>query len=134
VYHKNKITGWRVRQNIRLESRDMNVMSRVLGQLQQTLALQGLNFAVSPELKNSTDDGLIAEALKRFDQRARNITRQLERKNFRIVEINVATSAEHFPRQRYEAAAMSASKVPPPALEGGEQTLRVIVSGQIELE
>ena len=134
VYHKNKITGWRVRQKIRLESLDMTLMSNVLGQLQKTLVLQQINFQVSPELKNSTDDKLIAGALQVFEQRAKNITQQLGRKNYKIVDINVSTSANHYPRRHYDAAVMSASKVAPPSIEGGEQTLQVTVTGQIEME
>ena len=134
VYQKNKITGWRVSQTIRLESRDMTLMSGVLGQLQQTLSLQDISFAVSPELKNSTDDELISEALQVFEQRAENIIRQLGRKNFKIVDINVATAVSPYPQRRFEAAVMSASKVAAPAIEGGEQTLQVTVTGQIEME
>jgi predicted secreted protein len=133
VYHNNKITGWRVRQNIRLESQNMPLVSEVLGDLQQTIALQGINFAVSPELKNSTDEVLIAEALKRFEQRAHNITRQLGRKNYKIVDVNVSTSANHYPRRNYEIAAV-ASDAAAPSIEAGEQTLQVTVSGQIEME
>ena len=133
VYHKNKITGWRVRQSIRLESQDMTLMSEVLGDLQQTLALEGTSFAVSPELKNSTDDELIGEALKVFEKRAKNITQQLGRKNYKIVDINVATSVNHYTRRTYEAAVM-ASKVAAPSIEGGEQTIKVTITGQIELE
>lgn len=133
VYYKNKRTGWRVRQDIRLESRDMVLMSEVLGQLQKTLALQGMNFAVSPELKNRTDDELISEALKVFEQRANNITKQLRRKNYKIVDINVSTSANHYARRSYELAAM-ASDVKAPSIEAGEQTVKVTVSGQVEME
>ena len=133
VYYKNKRTGWRVRQDIRLESRDMVLMSEVLGQLQKTLALQGMNFAVSPELKNRTDDELISEALKVFEQRANNITKQLRRKNYKIVDINVSTSANHYARRSYELAAM-ASDVKAPSIETGEQTVKVTVSGQVEME
>jgi len=133
VYHKNKITGWRVRQNIRLESQDMTLVSGVLGDLQKTLALQQINFAVSPVLKNRTDDELIAEALKVFEQRAKNITHQLRRKNYKIVDINVSTSDAHYARRNYEVAAMS-SKVAAPSIEGGEQTIKVTVSGHIEME
>jgi predicted secreted protein len=133
VYHKNKITGWRIRQNIRLESQDMTLVSSVLGSLQQTLALQALNFAVSPELKNSTDDALIAEALKVFERRAGNIVEHLGRKNFKIVDINVATSGNHYPRRSHEFAVM-ASDVASPSIDAGEQTLQVTVSGQIEME
>jgi predicted secreted protein len=133
VYYKNKRTGWRVRQDIRLESRDMVLMSEVLGQLQKTLALQGMNFAVSPELQNRTDDELISEALKLFEQRANNITKQLRRKNYKIVDINVSTSANHYARRSYELAAM-ASDVKAPSIEAGEQTVKVTVSGQVEME
>ena len=134
VYHKNKIAGWRVRQNIRLETRDMPLMSELIGQLQRKLNLQDISFSVSPELKNTTDDQLIADALNVFEQRAKNITRQLRRKNYKIVDIDIGTSAGHYPRRQYEAVVMSAAKVAPPSIEGGEQTLRVTVSGQIELE
>mgnify|MGYP001827440061 FL=1 len=133
VYHKNKITGWRVRQSVRLESQDMTLMSGVLGDLQQTLALEGISFAVSPELKNSTDDELIGEALKVYEKRAKNITQQLGRKNYKIVDINVSTSANHFARRNYEVAVM-ASKVAAPSIEGGEKTIQVTITGQIELE
>lgn len=133
VYRNNKITGWRVRQGIRLESQDMTLISEVLGRLQQTLSLQGINFAVSPGLKNSTDDELIVEALKVFEQRAQTITQQLGRKNYKIVDINVATSANHNVRRNYEGVVM-ASKIAAPSIEGGEQTVKVSVSGQIEME
>ncbi len=133
VYHKNKITGWRVRQSLRLESQDMTLMSEVLGHLQQSLSLQGINFAVSPGLKNRTDDELISEALMVFEQRAKNITQQLRRKNYKIVDINVSTSVNHLARRNYEAAVM-ASKVAAPSIEAGEQTIQVSISGQIEME
>jgi predicted secreted protein len=133
VYHKNRITGWRVRQSIRIESKDMALVSEVVGDLQQTLALQGMNFTVSPELKNKTDDALIAEALSVFELRASNITQQLRRRNYKIVDINVSTSANHYPRRNYEFAAM-ASDTAAPSIEAGEQTVEVTVSGQIEME
>jgi len=133
VYHNNKITGWRARQSIRLESQDMTLMSGVLGDLQQTLALEGINFSISPGLKNSTDDELIGEALKVFEKRAKNITQQLKRKNYKIVDINVSTSFNPYTRRNYEVAAM-ASKVAAPSIESGEQTIQVMISGQIELE
>ncbi len=134
VYHNNKISGWRVRQSIRLESRDMALLSDLVGQLQQTLNLQNISFAVSPELKNSTDDELINEALKVFEQRAKNITQQLGRRDFRIVDIAIGNSVDHYPRRPFEAAVMSSAKVAAPSIESGEQTLEVTVSGQIELE
>lgn len=134
VYKNNKITGWRVRQTIRVESLDMALMSDLLGQLQKTLAVQQISYTVSPDLKNRTDDELISEALAVFEQRAKKITAQLKRKNYKIVDINISTSVNHYPRRLYDAAVPMASKVAAPAIESGEQTLAVTVSGQIEME
>lgn len=134
VYNREKVVGWRVRQSIRLESRDMALMSSLLGDLQQSLSLQGISFAVSPELKNATDDLLIAEALNVFEQRAKNIIHQLGRRNYKIVDLTISTSANHIVQRQYEVASMASSKMAAPAIEGGEQTLQVTVNGQIEME
>lgn len=133
VYNKNKIAGWRVSQTIRLESSDMAVMSELLGQLQRTLAVQSITFGISPDLKNRTDDALIVDALEVFERRAKTITRQLGRKNYRIVAIDVSTSGNAHPLRAYEMAAMS-DAVASPSIEGGERTLQVTVTGQIEME
>ncbi len=134
IYNNNKITGWRVRQSIRLESRGMALMSILLGDLQQSLSLQQVSFAVSPELKNTTDDRLIAEALQVFEQRANNIIRQLGRRDYKIVDLDIGTTTNQAVPRHFEMATMSSSRMAAPAIEGGEQTLQVIVNGQIEME
>ncbi len=134
IYNNNKIIGWRVRQSIRLESRGMALMSILLGDLQQSLSLQQVSFAVSPELKNSTDDRLIAEALRVFEQRAGNIIRQLGRRDYKIVDLNISTTANRPVPRHFEMATMSTSRMSAPAIESGEQTLQVTVNGQIEME
>lgn len=134
VYHKNKINRWRVRQSIRLESQNMAKVSELLGELQQTLALQGMHFAVSPQLKTQTDDALITEALAAFEQRANLIAKQLRRNAYKIVDINVSTAGGGRNYKNYARVAMMESSVAAPAVEAGEQTMQVTVSGNIELE
>ncbi len=134
VYHKNKINRWRVRQTIRLESRNMTRLSELLGVLQQQLALQNMQFTVSPELKSRTDDALISKALAAFDTRARAVVKQLGRKAYKIVDLNIATTGGARPYAMVARDAMMTAKVAAPAVEAGEQTLQVSVSGQIELE
>ena len=134
VYQKNKIMSWRVRQTIALESLDMPKVSELLGVLQSRLALQGMHFTVSPELKNTTDDALINEAMAAFDARARLVSAQLKRKGYKIVDLNIATSGNPGGYRRYEMHAMAMDSVSAPAIEGGEQDVQVTVSGSIELE
>ena len=133
VYNKNKISRWRVRQSIKLESRNMAKVSELLGQLQDKLALQGIQFAVSSGLKTKTDGGLIADALSAFENRASLVVKQLKRKGYKIVDINISTSGNMRQRNLNVRAAMMES-VAAPTVEAGEQTVGVTVSGSVELE
>ena len=134
VYHKNKINRWRVRQTIRLESGNMMEVSALLGQLQQQLALQAMQFAVSPELKNRTIDALISKALAAFDARAKAVVKQLGRKAYKIVDLNIATPAGARPYAMMARGVMMDASVAAPVVEAGEQTIQLTVNGEIELE
>lgn len=134
VYQQNRIKSWRVRQSLELKSQDIAGTSELLAELQTRLALSNLRFAVSPELKTKTDDGLIAEALAAFGQRAQLVTDQLKRKAYKLVDVNIATAGNPVNYQRFQMAEMAKSSLAAPALEAGEQTVQVTVSGNIELE
>lgn len=134
VYQKNRIVRWRVRQSLRLQSRNITVVSKLLGHLQQDLALQGMQFTVSNERKTRTDDELIARALDAFESRARTVVRQLRRKAYKIVKLNITTSGGARPYAAMARNVMMDSAVAAPAVEAGEQTVQVNVSGEIELE
>lgn len=132
VYKNNKINGWRVRQSLQLESKDMALMSEVLGQLQNKLALGSMQFSISPESRNAQDKILIDEALESFENRSQQVVAKLRRKNYKIVDINISTSGSRNIRPQYEMRAMSMASEP--AVSAGEQTVSVTVSGKIELE
>ncbi len=135
VYSNNKIKGWRVRQSLRLESQDMTSMSDLLGKLQSELALQSMQFTVSPTSKNKQDEKLIDEALQAFEDRAKQVVKKLSRKNYKIVDINISTSGAQGIRPRYKMQAMAMDIAESaPVISAGEQTVSVTVSGNIELE
>lgn len=135
VYSNNKIKGWRVSQSLRLESKDMALMSDVLGKLQADLALQSMQFTVSPESKNEQDEILINEALASFEKRALQVVKKLRRTHYKIVDINISTSGTQGVRPQFEMRAMSVNSLESaPAVSAGEQTVNVSVSGTIELE
>ena len=134
IYNNNKITGWRVSQSLRLESTNMALMSDVLGKLQADLALQSMQFAVSPASKNRQDEILIDEALEAFSKRAQQVVKKLERRNYKIVDINISTSGARGIRPQYQMRALAMDAESSPAVSAGEQTVTVTVSGNIELE
>lgn len=134
IYNNNKISGWRVSQSLRLESSNMALMSDVLGELQADLALQSMQFAVSPASKNKQDEILIDEALEAFSKRAQQVVKKLERRNYKIVDINISTIGARGVRPQYQMRAMAMDAESSPAISAGEQTVTVTVSGNIELE
>ncbi len=134
VYSKNQIIAWRVQQSIQLESRDMSLMSEVLGELQQQLKLNGISFDVSPEKREKQTQILIDQALTAYNKRATQIANKLRRDSYKIVNMNVSTSSSVV-RYKYRAAsAMVADAEVAPAIAAGDKTLSVRVSGTIELE
>lgn len=135
IYSNNKIKAWRVRQSLRLESQEMALMGDVLGKLQNDLALQSMQFTISPKLKSQQDKLLIDEALELFEERANQVVKKLGRKHYKVVNINISTSGASAVPSRLHMDAMEMSiRSSAPAVSSGEQTVSVTVSGSIELE
>lgn len=136
VYNKNQIIAWRVRQSIKLESKDMPLMSEVLGELQQQLNLSSISFDISRDKREQQTQLLIDQALTAYNKRATQITKKLKRASYKIVNMNVSTSASAGPYKYRAARAMVADAAPVvvPEMAGGDKTLTVRVSGTIELE
>jgi predicted secreted protein len=136
IYKNQTVTGWKVRQSIRLESTDSTALSTLVGQLQQRLSVASLHYTVSPDVRRAAENGLIIEALDQFTQRGKLISEQLGRPDYRLVNIDINTSgASPIPmRMRTVSAMAEASSVAPPTLEAGVQTITVQASGSIELE
>ncbi len=136
VYSKNQIIAWRVKQSIQLESKDMSLMSEVLGELQQQLKLNGISFDVSRDKREQQTRILIDQALTAYNKRATQIANKLQRDSYKIVNMKVSTS-ESASLYRYRSASVMMAEAAPavaPEIAKGDQTLSVKVSGTIELE
>ena len=134
VYQKQRLSSWRVRQSIQLKSRNIKALSALLGDLQSHLALESIRYTVSNEQRAGIEEALIGKAITAFQQRARNITKQLGRKKYRLVTMDVRThSAAVRPALMRGFSAAAETKVAPPAIEPGTQTVTISASGVIEL-
>ena len=128
---KGQFTGWRVRQTIKLETQDTAQLSALLGELQQTLNLDSIQYSVSPESLKKVEDALISDALQAFQQRAELVTHDLGRSEYGIATLRVNTNPQ--PPIVYRQAAAAGFAAPaPPAIEPGTGKVEVEVSGQIE--
>ncbi len=135
LYDKKIITGWRARQSIRLESKDAEKLSDLIGELQERLSIGSVNYAVSKAARDLAEEALTSEALAQYRRRAELVTRDLGRKTYRIVQLNINSHGAR-PRQiAYATRGMAAmEKSAGPAIEAGVQTVSVNVSGTIEVD
>ena len=135
IYKNQRISGWRIRQSIRLESTEAASLSALIGEMQGRLSVASLRYTVSPTSRNKVERRLIAEALNRFKNRGEQIKVEFERTGYRIVNIDVITSGQSSAPIRMRAATMMEdSAVAAPSIEPGVQTVSVQVTGTIELE
>ena len=134
TYDDGRVSGWRVHQSIRLESRDSQLLGDTIGNLQEQLSVQSINYRVSDDARRQHTDQLIDTALKRFQQRASNIARSMGRSGYRIVRLRVDDGDTAVPMRPQMMMAASGSRVAAPRIEAGTQRIEVIVSGEIELK
>jgi len=135
VTRKEVTSAWRGQQDLILESRNTEMLSQLTGQLQEKLKIKSMSFSVSDEKRMAIENRLIDAALNAFKVRARIVGDNLNAKGYRIVDINVGTSAQRPPvmyQARMSSVSMEASDAV--AVEGGESDVQVTVSGTIELQ
>jgi predicted secreted protein len=139
VYLKGSLSGWRVTQSIRLRARDAAVISELIGRLQERLLLQSVDYVVSDDRRKAAEADLIGRTLDAFKARARLIAERMGQPHYRMVEMHVNTGGQP-PTPLFRsapvgrAAAAEASTPVPPSIGAGMQTLRVGISGVIELQ
>ena len=132
IYEKRRLSGWRVRQSIRLESQDTARLSQLVGDLQRLLALESIHYQVSPGKMGDVEETLIAEAIDAFNQRAKLITSQFGYNHYRLVDVTINTAGQPNHGIRARGLAMQA-EVASPVIEAGKQDVDITVSGTIEM-
>ena len=136
VYAKgNVLQGWRARAEVRLESKDFEAASLLIGKLQAGMQLGNMVFSVSPEARRQAENELIAEAVAAFKARAEIVRGALAGRGYKIQRLNV-NSGYSAPPPRFAMARALAAGAPEavaPNLEGGVSMVTVTVGGTIEV-
>lgn len=135
VYSRsNQLQGWRGRAEIRIESRDFEAASVLIGKLQSTMQLGNISFSVAPDTRRAAEDELTVEAIGAFKARAEVVRNALAGRGYRLARLNVAGGAS-LPQPRFAMArAASASpEVAAPNLEAGVSLVTVTANGSIEI-
>jgi predicted secreted protein len=135
VYSRsNQLQGWRGRAEVRIESRDFEAASALIGKLQSTLQLGNISFSVAPDTRRSAEDELTVEAIAAFKARAEIVRNALSGGSYKLSRLNV-TSGSNVPQPRFALArAASASpEVTAPSLEAGVSIITVTANGSVEI-
>ncbi|HZQ74635.1 MAG TPA: SIMPL domain-containing protein [Burkholderiales bacterium] len=133
TYSKGRVESWVVSQELRLESSDLPALAKLVGELQQSLLVQGMQLRLSPALRRSTEEALMAEAIAAFQARAELVRKAMKASRYGVRTMNIGTSGGLVVplSQGLRGASLSAAPV---ALEAGTSTVQVSVSGTIQLE
>ena len=135
VYTKgNQLQGWRGRGEIRLESRDFEAASGLIGKLQSSMQLGGIQFTIAPDSRRTIENELITEAIGAFKSRAEIVKTALGGRGYKLQNLNVA-SGRNIPAPIYGVAraAPAAQEVAAPNFEAGISVITVNANGTIEI-
>jgi len=135
VYAKdNVLQGWRGRAEIRIESKDFEAASGLIGKLQAGMQLGNMSFSVSPEARRAAENELITEAIVAFKARAEIVKAALAGRSYKLQRLNVANRySAPPPRPLIARMAASAQEVAAPNLEAGVSVVTVAANGAIEI-
>jgi predicted secreted protein len=130
-----QITGWRLRAEVILESRDFKATSALAGKLQPAMKLGAMSFSLSRAAREKAEASLLTEALRHYQARADVIAKTLGFPGYTLGQITVRTEGPVVRPVAYRAMAMSAEggAAPPPPAEGGKNDVTVVVSGSVIL-
>jgi predicted secreted protein len=131
-----KITGWRERAELRLESADFAALSKLTGEMLGEMKMGGMDFSIAKPTRKVSEDALLKEAVTAFRARAQLLTEALGGTGYKVVNLNFNTSGYPQPYLRAPAMMMKAARsdaAPTPDVEAGTSQVTVTADGVIEI-
>lgn len=135
IYKKTNIIGWRASQQLHLNSENIEILTELLGKLQEKLKVKQMSFVPTRETRLSAENGLIEEAMQAFKQRVEIVKKGMAEKNYRIINLNINSGSNYsqpmYMRQERSKMA-SMDSVAAPAVSSGTSKVTVTVSGSVQ--
>jgi predicted secreted protein len=132
-----RISAWRGRTEVILESRDFASASKLAGDLAATMQVGNVQFSLSPEAQRAAEQKLTGEAIASFRQQAASSAEAFGYSGYSIREVNIGhNGVMPRPMMMMSARALDANAkaAPPVPLEGGTSTVTVNVSGSVQMK
>jgi predicted secreted protein len=133
--NKGQRTGWIVRAEQIVKSKDFAVLGKLAGKLSTNMQIASNGFEVSPELKQAEEEKLIAQGLAAFQSKARAAVKALGYTGYTIKEVSLGSAMEGgggrppMPMAK-TTMSMQAEGAPMP-IEAGQTRLTLSVNGSV---
>ncbi|MDX3906549.1 MAG: SIMPL domain-containing protein [Pigmentiphaga sp.] len=131
-----RITGWRGRAELILESKDFVAASKLAGDLSRLMAVSNVSFSLSREAREAEEQRLLAEAANAFRTRATDAAKAFGFSGYAVKQLDLSGTGTVTPAPRAYAMAAPAmeAKAADLPLEGGKSTVTVSVRGTVYLQ
>jgi len=129
-----KISGWRGRSELVLESHDFAAAAKLAGRLNSEMQVSNVNFSLSPEAQRAAQGKLSGEAIASFRQQAQAAAQAFGYSAYVVREVNLSRNNNNLPRpMMMMASRMAGGSAPAESIpvEAGNETVTVSVSGSI---
>ncbi|PTB19512.1 hypothetical protein C9I57_17670 [Trinickia symbiotica] len=129
-----RISAWRGRTEVVLESRDFAAASKLAGEMNATMQIGNVAFSLSPEAQRSAAQKLSGDAIASFREQAQEAAHAFGYTGYTVREVNVGREGPPRPMiaMRAMAAAAPGGNAPLP-IEGGTSRVTVNVSGSVQM-
>lgn len=131
-----RITTWRGRAEVWLESRDMASAASLAASLGQHMAIANVSFDLSPEARAAEEQRLLQQVASAFAQRAAAAAAAFGFGGYEVRRLDLGGSGVMAaPRAEGMMLRVSATAdAAPPQLEPGETTVSLSVQGEVALQ
>ncbi|MBS7663880.1 SIMPL domain-containing protein [Pseudomonas lalucatii] len=132
---RQRISAWRERAELRLESADFAALSKLTGQMLESLKMAGMDFSIAAPTRKSQEDALLKEAVAAFKARAQLATEALGGNGYKLVSLNLSSGGFQPPMPMRMAKGMAMMEAAPtPEIEAGTSQVTVNADGVIEVQ
>lgn len=135
--NRGKRTGWQIRAELILKSRDFARLGQLAGQFGNDLQVTSSRFEVSPSLRAAEEARLLDAAAEAFRSKAAAAAKAFGFSNYRLREVQLGSAGQHSTprpvvlRSMVREGGADAAPVP---LESGRVTLSLTVSGSVQMQ
>jgi len=132
------VKNWRGQQGLQLESKQADALLKLTGELQAMgLVMSNLNYTLSQDLLEKTQESLLEAALKKLQSKAIRAAAALGKTKADLLEVNVDMGGGHYPQpmpMMAREASMGMAKMDAPVADPGESDITLTVSARAMLK